>query len=542
MIKFTNIIAVFLKFYRYRNKKDPFEIFQQLVSSEIKQKKLNKSVLLLPLRVSPVSNVVEGIFGYALKLRGYDVSALMCGQAITKCENINQRSNFSLSCALCNYEQKRFSSTYGIKHIEYEDEISIKEKLLLFNLSKTVNLKDIFNYKYKNVNIGKYVEGGVTRYLLLSNIDINKHEKLIREYFFTALMTACATKSVLKKTNPKFVIASHGIYSTWGVAMETCISDGYHIVIYGRGYVGKGNLVFSHNNSYLFDTINETSSYWINNNVSGNSKEKLDEYFQNKRNPSSSVDHVNYYSNIKEEEKEDIFTALKLDKSRKRIGIYPNIPWDGKMFSATENFPDLNVFVQAVLEWAKINPNVDLIIRAHPAEAYRKGNESIERFIDILNNECINLPKNIIYIEPTASINSYQLSEICSASLMYASTLALEFAYVKHPVIQVGLNNVSNKGLIFDAPTKLMMFEYLDKAILNKLIIDDKMYSNIIKYADYWIHKRHVPETLLNLEHLTFQGYTFDDTKKLSKGNYKVLDWFIDRCEDGKPFIWENDA
>jgi hypothetical protein len=479
--------------------------------------------------------------GYALKLRGYKVHALMCGQSLSKCENINQKQNFSLACSLCKLEQKKFSKSYDINHIEYLKEIDLKEYNKILELVKIVNLKDIFQYEYKKVSIGKYVEGGVSRYLLISNIDLITNETLIREYFLTALLTVEATRSTLDRLNPKFVIASHGIYSTWGTAMETCITYGYNIVVWGRGYIGKGNMVASHNASYLFETINESSQYWENNIISDRVNNEINKYFENKRNPFSGVDHVNYYQDIKKSD-DDIFHILKLDKIRKKIGIYPNIPWDGKMFSATNEFPDLNIFVKYILEWANSNPDVDMIIRSHPAEAYRKGNESIERFIDIIYQECDVLPKNIIYINPTDSINSYELSEICEAALMYSSTLALEFAYIKHPVIQVGLNNVSNKGLIFDAQTKDKMFHYLDMAVTGKLKVDEKMHKRVIQYSDHWINKRHLPEELLNLNHLSFDGYTFDNPEKLNKGNYKTLDFFIDRCEDGKPFIWENNA
>jgi hypothetical protein len=268
----------------------------------------------------------------------------------------------------------------------------------------------------------------------------------------------------------------------------------------------------------------------------------LDFYFNNKRNSKSKADYVNYYSDIKKESKEDIYKLLNIDRKRPKIGIYPNIPWDGKMFSATKEFPDMNVFIRAILEWAKMNKDVDLIIRAHPAETYKKAEQSLESFLDLIKMECKNLPKNIKYIEPGSSISSYELSKICDVALMYASTLALEFAYNKHPVIQVGLNNVSNKGLIFDAPTKKIMFDYLDKAVQGKLIVNKDMHNRVIKYADYWINKKHIPENLIELDKLQFKDYSFNNTMQLSKGNNKVLDWFIDRCIDGKPFIWEDNV
>lgn len=543
MIRLTNIIAPILKKYRYRDKKDPFKLFNKMkLEGENKKIPITKgNVLLMPIRVSPVSNTFEGLLGYSLGLRGYNVYSLMCGQSLSKCDNINLKQNFSLACSLCNLEQKRFSKTYELHHESYLDNIDEVEYKKIVNLSSNVKLEEIFNYRYKKVSIGKYVEGGVARYLLLSNIDLEKYEILIREYFLTTLLTTEATINLLNKTNPKFVVVSHGIYSTWGAALETCVSYGYRVIVWGRGYIGEGSFIASHNASYLFETINETCSYWEDDIVSNKTRIDMEKYYKEKRNPSSSVDHVNYYSDIKKTDS-NIFEKLNLDKTKKRIGVYPNIPWDGKMFSATKDFPDLNHFIKAILEWANQNKDVDVIIRAHPAEAFRKGNESMETFHDIIYQECDELPNNIIYIEPTASISSYEVSEICDVALMYASTLALEFAYARHPVIQVGLNNVSNKGIVFDSFTKEEMFENLDRAVSGTLIINDNMYSRVVKYSNYWINRRHIPEDLMKLKHLAFDGYKFADKNDLKEGNFKILDWFIARCEDGRPFVLENDA
>ena len=540
MRKITNILSPLLEMYRYKDKKDPFKIFEQMKKeNSLKRDKKKGNVLVLPLRVSPTSNTFEGVLSYALKYKGYDVYSLMCGQMLTKCDHVNQKQPFSLACSLCLKEQEKFTSAYETISYTYDNMIESSEYNKILTIVKETKLEDIFSYKYKDVSIGKYVEGGVARFLLMSNIDLKKNEKLIREYFFTALTTAEATINILKKVKPKFVVMSHGIYSTWGTALEVCKTLGFHSIVWGRGYVGKGNIVASHNNSYLFDTIYEPTDLWENNIISEENKAKITDYFSKKRNPESNVDYVNYYKNVGEN-KEDIFALLNIKKERKRIGVYPNIPWDGKMFSATKEFPDLNTFVKVLLEWAEKNQKVDIIIRAHPAEAYQKGNETMETFFDILSQECSELPQNIIYIEPTSSINSYQVSEICDVALMYASTLALEFAYMKHPVIQVGLNNVSNKGLVFDAPTKKIMYDFLDKALNGSLKVDEDMHKKIVKYSDYWLNKRHIPEELLYLKKLTFDGYTFKDIDSLVNSEFKVLEWFIKCCETKALFIWNS--
>ena len=70
----------------------------------------------------------------------------------------------------------------------------------------------------------------------------------------------------------------------------------------------------------------------------------------------------------------------------------------------------------------------------------------------------------------------------------------------------------------------------------------EEMKKRAEKYAYHWIYKRHIPETTYNHDALTFTSYNLQSPMDLAPGKNKVVDWFIDRCEDGKPFIWENDA
>lgn len=537
IIKTLNVISPILRSYRYRNKKDPFNQFEEIKKKNNIFKNLKKNtdnVLIIPIRVQPNSNLFEGLLGASLGARGYNVFSLMCGQALNKCDNIPETKFFAPHCALCMHEQQRFTRAFEIDPIFFNEKISNKKRGSLLKLSMNAPIKSIFTYVHDGVPIGKHVEGSVSRSVLSSNIDLKKHEKIIRNYFFSSLMCVEVTRKTLRDLNPKFVIVSHGIYGTWGAALETCVADGYDVLVWGRGYY-SGRILAHHDNSYIYDTITEGQSNWINDVVSDSNKKILDNYYLTKRDPKTKLDHTNYYSNV-DQDNRDIFSKLGLDKSRSRIGIYPNIPWDGKMFSATKEFPDMNIFVKYFVEWAQENPNVDLIIRAHPAEAYN-GNESVETFRDIVNEVCPVLPPNIIYINPMDSITSYEVSEICNAALMYSSTVALELSYASHPVIQVGLNHVSNKGIVFDAPTKEAMFEYLNKASLNQLKVSNEMKDIILKYANYWINRRHIPDELIQLDGLNFDGYNFTDLVQLKEGNFLELDWFIDRCTSKKPLI-----
>lgn len=531
MRKITNLIAPILRKYRYRNKPDPFLEFKKLRNNEILPNTTKGNVLILPIRVAPVSNLIEGVYGYALRLRGYKVHGLFCAQHLNKCETINN-TGLNYNCSLCNNEQDKFVETFEILKHKYEDILDINTRIKLRDNCNKIQLDTIFNLVYDNVNLGIHIKSAVLRFTLTSDVNIKKNEKLIREFMYSTITSYEACKKLLNEIKPKFVISSHGIYSTWGGALEACKKLNIPVIVWARGYV-EGNLLVSSNESYAYECIVEPNSYWDKLELTLKQKEKINNYFKDKQNPKSTMDWVNYYSKHKERlKKEAIFTGQKIVK----FGLFPNIPWDGTTFAATPGFPDMKIFYKSTIEWFIENPDYELIIRVHPAEKLDGNQESTKNLLLELFDE---LPSNVKIIEPDDSITSYDVMNECDCCIVYASSIALELAFFNKPVIQTGVFNTSNKGFVFEAKTVDEYKGLLDKASKKELVMTDDMKQRVEKYAYHWIYKRHIPENTYEHKALTFTKYNFNSSMELAPGKNKVVDWFIDRCEDGKPFIWE---
>lgn len=535
-MKLTNLTAPLLAKYRYRNKADPFDLFNTLKVNNHTFKKLNKNVLILPIRVAPVSNLFEGVYGYALKLRGYNVHGLFCGQAIKKCDNMSFSRDNPLHCSLCNYEQNRFVKTFGFVKHNYDMLVDPDKKMYLLKLINDIEVEKLFTLRYDNVLLGHQIQMATIKYLLTSTVDFKKEEKLIKEFAFSTLMSYEATKQLIIETSPEFVLVSHGVYSTWGGAIEACKKLKIRTIVWGRGYV-KGNIIADFNDSYIFECANENNQNWENITLSKNEKTNIHEYFVNKKNPIKTDDYVNYYDNNENVSFQN-YSFLKKN-NRIKFALFPNIPWDGTTFSASKEFPSIKIFMQKTLHWFFEHPEYDLIIRAHPAEIADKYNVTQETIKDIIDEIMPNLPSNIIFIKPDDRLRSYEVADACDVVLLFASTMGLEMAYFGKTVIQTGQSMISNKGFVFEAKTESEYYALLDKAITHKLVMSNEMKERVEKYAYHWIFKRHIPETTYKHKGLTFTEYNIKSSLDLAPGKNKVVDWFIDRCEDGKPFIWE---
>jgi len=438
------------------------------------------------------------------------------------------------------YEQTRFAQVFDVNSHYYSDLLNDHVIKSIRDLVSDTDVENIFSLKYDGVYLGHQIEMAVTRYLLKSSVDINKNEALIKEFAYSTLASYEATKRLISELNPQFVLMSHGVYATWGGAIEACKNLNIRTIVWGRGYV-KGNIIADFNDSYAFTCPIENNENWENIILNNTQKEKLKDYFINKRNPEKTDDYINYYS-----DNQKLLTSkhsfLRAGESRFKFSLFPNIPWDGSTYSSSSEFPSIKVFIQVTLEWFLKHPEHDLIIRAHPAEVVDKYNATQETIKNIINQILPELPGNIIFIEPDSSITSYDVSDACDVNLLYASTMGLELSYAGKSVIQTGQSMISNKGIVFEPKNVTEYYEFLESASKNKLEMSQVMKDRVEKYAYHWIFKRHIPENTYAHKALTFTKFKIKSTDDLAPGNDRVIDWFIDRCEDGKPFIWDDNA
>jgi hypothetical protein len=527
---------------RYSKINDPFKEFEQLQKeskmSDLRNedKVLKGNILVLPIRVSPTSNLFEGLLGYALSLRGYKVSSLLDGGCLNISENNSIGSNSFVGTALSVYEQSRFCRIFNQQPIYFQELIELDELKLVKSSLEPLNFNELNSYAFKGIQVGIHAKFGLMRYLKRETID-ETHRNLLIKFVITAVKCVLATESAIKNVKPQHAIISHGCYSTWGTALEVLNKHKIHTVVWGRGYVSGGNILLSHNDSYLYEYIHEPNKYW-NKEALGSSKiEQVLNYYNQKRIPKNKVDGISYYKKSPNEHELRQLRS-KISDFDSCIGIYPNIPWDGTMFSGTDGFPSIRHFVESLYPYIINNPKVHFIVRCHPAEVNNSGNEADETFLDIFNQVFLTSLDNVTIIPPDGSINSYEVSTMCNAAIMFGSTLSLEFSIANHPVIQVGQTNTTNKGFVFDAPTKELFYKYLDDAVNGKLELTESQLGLAIKYAHHWVFRRHIPESLVELDGMKFKKYKFSSINELEAGNNPTLDFICDSIIQQKPFVF----
>lgn len=518
------------------NRGNPFKEFEKIRDDFELPAPSKGNIFLGPIRMSAEAHLFEGLLGYFYRAQGYRVFAIMCGQTLTDCETIDYKFAIpKAKCATCFVQQKKFVDTFCIEPLYLKDYLTTKESNEIKETSRKVAANGPITYR--GIDFSKHVHSGVMRVFKVSKLE-EKDIDWIKRFTRTTLTTFVAGCNMMKKYAPEHLILSHGTYSTWGGLSEAANFSQVHQVVWGRGYVGTGNIMATQDGTYLFQNITEPAKNFEDVLLTKQVNEKIEEYFQKKRNPHNSVDYISYYKDIKlGDRKGSIRNKFDIAKKLPIIGFFPNIPWDGQAFSYSEAFPTIRTFVRETIAYFEQRDAV-LIIRAHPAEMHVRSQGQMERFKDILDEVCPRLPENVFFLDADHEISSYQLEKEINAAILYAGTIALEFVMNGTPVIQGGNNAFTNKGFLFE-PNNLVAFrKLLDKALTNQLELSEEMKVNVRKYAYHWIFRRHFPETLINFEgQLKFQGYNFSTIEEMIKN--PEINEFVHCIEARQDFIYK---
>ena len=471
----------------------------------IKKTEESRNILIGAIRISEVSNLLEGIIGSSFSRTGDNVTVLVCSGSLGFCEQIGASEVLPrLKCQICQERQKSFVKSFELASISVDDVVSKADIQEIHKECFSRNFKENEDFHWGETDLRESITSGAMRHLLSTEVDLNT----LRRSAVTAVTCAVATRRILVSHSIDAVIQSHGIYSTWGSVQAVLNDFSIPNVVWGRGYVGQGNILLGLNKPYHQQVLEEENSVWNNISIDDNHLEKTFNYFSKKHSDSTNVDYVNYYDGLLGDNRDEI-RHLKdyLSHYDSSFGYYCNIPWDGQVFNKTIDFYNTEIVIRTLVDWFIENKRCCLVIRAHPAEATGIENISAETFQSILGRLYPVLPDNVKFLEPKCVVTSYDLSNVVNYNVVFGSTLALEFAFNRKPVIQLGKFNVNGKNIVYETPTIDAFNRIMRMAALNQLEMTEEMHDNAVKYGYYWINEKHVKDDILELERLKFSSY-----------------------------------
>jgi Capsule polysaccharide biosynthesis protein len=353
----------------------------------------------------------------------------------------------------------------------------------------------------------------------------------LRHYLNASLRTAYATRRLLKMHQFDCVCQVHGIYVPHGVILDVACQQNVRNVIWSRNYRNQA-FTFSHDNTYHRTMLTEPTEDWENIPWTTELEAETMDYLKSRE--SGTRDWISYQRNS-HGDVANIAAELGIDFSKPSIGMLTNVMGDGALFYPTNAFPNMLEWMFETLRYFARRPDLQLIIRVHPAEI-RGTDISRQPILAEIKRVFPTLPPNIFIFPPENSISTYALMKQCDSVIIYATKTGVELTSLGIPVIVAGDSWIRNKGLTLDAETSEEYFRLLDLLPLRERM-SEAVTQRARKYAYHFFFRRMIPLPFFEPVHPTYR-LKISQLEDLLPGRSVGLDVVCNGILKGEKFIY----
>ncbi len=407
-----------------------------------------------------------------MTFRGAEVHALLCDGGMTACAECEASlypdiGRFAAHgpardlCRDCAWPAERVYSQLGLKVHRYSDWLTADDRLEASRLAASTRSADDRGVRRSTA----WQSANMPRRAPCASLppgrsqDEPHGEAVLRRYLESALLTAFATRRLMRSIQFTSAVFTHGIYVPWGIVGEVARQEGVHVSTWNVAY-RKRRFIFSHDDTYHHTLMTEPHEHWENLALSDAQERELMQYLASRREGAVRLDRLPPADAPGPATRSP--ARLGLDPARPVIGLLTSVTWDAQLHYPANAFPNMLEWLVQTCEYFATRPDLQLLIRVHPAEisGFPPSRQPILRE---LRKRLPTLAPNIIVVPPESGMSTYALMSLCNAVIIYSTKMGVELTSVGLPVIVAGEAWIRNKGLTHDASSPAEYFGILQQ-------------------------------------------------------------------------------
>ena len=487
---------------------------------------------------------LESALAAALTFRGAEVHALICDGAMSACAECEAslypdiakfvaRGPSADLCRDCSWPAERVYADLGLKVHRYSDWLTPADRAEARRIASEEPVDQIKAFTFDGLSIGEHAFAGALRFFATGSLDAEPSaEPVLRRYLESALVTAFASRRLMRAVGFTSAVVTHGIYVPWGIMAEVSRAEGVHVSTWNVAY-RKRRFIFSHDDTYHHTLMTEPREHWEGRELSAAQDRELTKYLASRR--EGLFDWIVFHR-ARRQDAGEIANRIGLDRSRPAIGLLTNVTWDAQLHYPANAFPDIVEWLVQTCEYFATRPDLQLIIRVHPAEISGFP-PSRQPILGELRKRLPVLAPNIIVVPPESDMSTYALMSLCNAAIIYGTKMGVELTSVGLPVIAAGEAWIRNKGLTHDASTPAEYFRILQQLPFSERLGASQL-ARARRYAYHFFFNRMIPLPFIDPK-AGFPIYRLklDRLQQLLPGASEGLDTICDGILRRQPFV-----
>jgi hypothetical protein len=424
-------------------------------------------------------------------------------------------------------------SQLGVTVHRYSDWLSGEERVEARRLATTVPFAEIEHFTLDGATVGEHAYAGALRFFATGSLDGEPMaEPVLRRYLESALLTAYATRRLIRTVGFQSAVLTHGIYVPWGVIGVVARQEGVKVSAWNVAY-RKRRFIFSHDDTYHHTLMTEPKDHWEHLELSEAQDRELMQYLASRR--EGLFDWIVFHRPSRQDP-DAIATQVGVELSKPVIGLLTNVSWDAQLHYPANAFPNMLEWLVQTCEYFATRPDVQLLIRIHPAEISGFP-PSRQPILGELRKRLPTLSSNIFIVPPESGMSTYALMSLCNSAIIYGTKMGVELTSIGMPVVVAGEAWIRNKGITHDATSPQEYFRILDQLPFAGRLSEDLL-ARARRYAYHFFFNRMIPLPFIEPK----AGYPIyrlklDSFDQLLPGASEGLDTICDGILGLGPFV-----
>lgn len=465
----------------------------------------------------------------ALHLRGHDVQGILCNGLLPLCE-MNLGPNIRPPCEACIMDLSRYEDAFGFNYQRLQDFLTEEDREHAEQLVAETPDDALAALRVNGVPLGRFARREIQRYYRGFIFDPPR-DPAFRKWLVSAVLLTWLSERWLDAVKPDIVGVCSGRTLPTACIFEVASRRGIHVVTWDGVATRPDGLMFSHNQPATEIPLDDPWKEAANEPLSGQQIDELDafldEWARSRNTPFP-------YNLNPLEDQTLIRSELGLRTGVPLVAAFTNTSWDIAVIDRDVGFESMFDWIFSLVEYAISRPEIDLVVRAHPAEMKVPvdlrsrtpvGTEIRKRYQP--------LPSNIKIVEGDNPISSYALAEMAQASMVYASRLGLEIALRGQRPWIAGEVTYRGKGFTLDLVSREHMFSLLDSNAYDQRLSEAEI-NLAQRFAYLWFFRY---EVRLPLLHPPDKRFALDSFRELGPGGDPAIDNICEAFVTGRRFL-----
>lgn len=393
--------------------------------------------------------VIDCLLAHMLQLRGAVCQLLVCDlPELPGCDERLSGVEKNQRCAGCISPKLPFLEVSGLDWVRVSDFLEDPVGTLAMAREAVAACPDdkLTRFAYEGWNLGAWLGSSVASFLRSDSHGMRPEViEARRRYLTSGIVALIAARRWLDAWRPDILIVISGRHIFWRAAREVAEARGIKVVCREMFNEAFDCHIYAVNSSCEDPALPKAWAKAREMPLTASQERLVDEYLKGLPAYARQVDS----DPVLEIRTSAIRAELGLDPSRRMIALFSNVTWDLFVAERDYAFDGQMQWLAATLAFIRGHPEIDLVVRAHPAEIVPKF-RTRGRIVRQIEEAFAPLPQNVRVIGPESAISSDVLRAMASLNLVYCASVGLEAVIAGQPVLVCGNPYYARKGFTLD--------------------------------------------------------------------------------------------